>query len=124
MAKPDATTAQIVVPQVTRIQACPRSLALAVAHRDTRWQDQAWSEALWYKGKVTRRRFLGLSAAAGAVGAQMLVPASWRKAFGQARPYKLGTLQSLTGAAAPEGRMSLIGTELAVRRVNASGGIN
>jgi len=100
------------------------SSALAVARRDTRWQDQAWSEALWYSGKLARRRFLGLSAAAGAIGAQILVPAPWREAFGQTRPYKLGTLQSLTGPAAPEGRMSLIGTELAVRRINASGGIN
>jgi len=89
-----------------------------------RWQDQMWSQDLWYKGKVARRRFLGLSAAAGAIGAQMLVPAPWRDAFGQVWPFKLGTLQSLTGAAAPEGGRSLIGTELAVRRINASGGIS
>src|SRR5262245_17419555 len=89
-----------------------------------RWQDQTWSEPFWYKGKVARRRFIGLSAVAGAIGAQMLVPAPWRGVFGQTRPYKLGTLQSLTGPAAPEGRMSLIGTELAVRRINASRGIN
>src|SRR4029450_10393059 len=90
---------------------------------DMRWQDQEWSKDLWYRGKVARRRFLGLGAAAGAIGATMLVPAPWRRAFGQARPYKLGTLQPLTGAAATAGRMSLIGTELAVRRINA-GGIN
>ncbi len=89
-----------------------------------RWQDQAWSQDLWYRGKVTRRCVLGLSAAAGAIGAWMLVPPPWREAFGQARPYKLGTLQPLTGVAATAGRMSLIGTELAVRRINASGGIN
>src|SRR5262245_5551984 len=89
-----------------------------------RWQDQTWSEPFWYKGKVARRRFIGRSAVAGALGAQMLVPAPWRGVFGQTRPFKLGTLQSLTGRAAPEGRMSLIGTELAVRRINASGGIN
>src|SRR5262245_63573878 len=89
-----------------------------------RWQDQTWSEPFWYKGKVARRRFIGRSAVAGALGAQMLVPAPWRGVFGQTRPYKPGTLQALTGPAAPEGRMSLIGTELAVRRVNASGGIN
>src|SRR5262245_9690482 len=88
------------------------------------WQDQAWSQGLWYRGKVTRRRFLGLSVAAGALGAQVLVPPPWRHAFGQTRPYKLGTLQSLTGDAATSGRMSLIGTELAVRRINESGGIN
>jgi len=88
------------------------------------WQDQAWSKDLWYSGKVDRRRFLGLSAAAGAVGASMLVPPPWRDAFGQTRPYKIGALQPLTGAAASGGRMALIGTELAVRRINASGGIN
>jgi branched-chain amino acid transport system substrate-binding protein len=89
-----------------------------------RWQDQAWSKDLWYSGKVDRRRFLGLSTAAGAIGASMLVPAPWREAFGRAKPYKIGTLQPLTGAAASGGRMALTGTELAVRRINASGGIN
>ena len=88
-----------------------------------RWQDEAWSKALWYSGKVERRRFLGLSAAAGAIGASMLVPAPWREVFGQVRPYKIGALLPLTGAAATGGRMALIGTELAVRRINASGGI-
>jgi branched-chain amino acid transport system substrate-binding protein len=89
-----------------------------------RWQDQAWSKDLWYSGKIHRRRFLGLGAAAGAIGASMLVPPAWRDAFGQTRPYKVGTLQPLTGAAALGGRMALIGSELAVRRINASGGIN
>src|SRR5215471_1869672 len=89
------------------------------------WQDQAWSKDLWYSGKIARRRFLGLgAAAAGAIGAWMLVPAPWHGAFGQARPYRIGSLQSLTGAAAIAGRASLIGTELAVRRINASQGIN
>lgn len=89
------------------------------------WQDQAWCKGLWYRGKVARRRFLGLGvAAAGAVGAQMLVPAPWRHAFGRARPYKIGSLQPLTGTAATAARTALIGTELAVRRINASGGIN
>ncbi len=54
----------------------------------------------------------------------MLVPAPWHGAFGQARPYKIGSLQPLSGAAAIGGRMALTGTELAVRRINASGGIN
>jgi branched-chain amino acid transport system substrate-binding protein len=89
------------------------------------WQDQAWSQDLWYSGKIARRRFLSLgAAAAGAIGAWMLVPAPWRGAFGQARPYRIGSLQSLTGVAAIAGRASLIGTELAVRRINASQGIN
>ncbi|PYN13962.1 MAG: hypothetical protein DME06_05780, partial [Candidatus Rokuibacteriota bacterium] len=90
-----------------------------------RWQDQAWSRGLWYRGKVTRRTVLGLgAAAAGALGAVLLEPPPWRAAFGQAKPYRIGSLQPLTGAAAAGGRMALIGTELAVRRINGAGGIN
>ena len=67
-----------------------------------RWQDEPWAKDMWWSGKTTRRRFLGFSAAAaGAAGAVMLVPAPWREAFGQAKPYKLGTLQPLSGTAAP-----------------------
>jgi branched-chain amino acid transport system substrate-binding protein len=89
------------------------------------WQDQAWRKGLWYSGKVARRRFLGLGvAAAGALGASMLVPAPWRQAFGAARPYKIGSLQPLTGAGAIAGRSALIGLEVAMHRINASGGIN
>jgi branched-chain amino acid transport system substrate-binding protein len=89
-----------------------------------RWQDQAWSKDLWYSGKIHRRRFLGLSATAAAIGASVLIPPPWGNAFGQTQSYKIGTLQPLTGAAANGGRMAVIGTELAVRRINASGGIN
>jgi branched-chain amino acid transport system substrate-binding protein len=88
------------------------------------WRDEAWARDLWYRGKVTRRRFVGVGVAAGALGAAMLVPPPWRAAFGQARPYKLGSLQPLTGPAASGGRMALIGTELAVRRINAAGGVH
>ena len=53
-----------------------------------RWQSEAWAQDLWWSGKTTRRRFLALSAsAAGALGATMLVPAPWREAFGQAKPF-------------------------------------
>src|SRR2546422_9704366 len=39
---------------------------------------QDWSEAFWYRGKVTRRRLIGYgSAAAGALGARLPVPAPW-----------------------------------------------
>ena len=55
-----------------------------------RWHDESWAKEMWWSGKTTRRRFLGLSAtAAGALGATMLVPAPWREAFGQAKPYKI-----------------------------------
>lgn len=90
-----------------------------------RWQDEAWAKDMWWSGKTTRRRFLGLSAtAAGAVGATMLVPAPWREAFGQAKPYKIGAMQPLSGSAAVGGKTALVGTEMAVTRINASGGVN
>jgi branched-chain amino acid transport system substrate-binding protein len=90
-----------------------------------RWHDSPWAKDMWYSGKTSRRRFLGLSAtAAGAVGASMLVPAPWREAFGQAKAYKVGSLQPLTGAAAAGGITALVGTQMAVDRINKAGGIN
>ena len=90
-----------------------------------RWQDALWAKDMWWRGKTSRRRFLGLSAtAAGAVGATLLVPAPWREAFGQAKPYKIGTMQPLTGAAAAGGITALVGTQMAVDRINKSGGLN
>src|SRR6266852_2476197 len=74
---------------------------------------QDWGKTFWYRGKVTRRRLIGYgSAAAGALGASMLVPAPWQAAFGQAKPYKIGTEQPLAGV------------QMAVDRINKSGGIN
>jgi len=82
-------------------------------------------EEFWHRGKVTRRRLIGYSAAgAGALGASMLVPAPWQAAFGQAKPYKIGTLQPLSGAAAAGGKTALVGVQMAVDRINKSGGIN
>src|SRR5262245_34281056 len=40
-----------------------------------------WDDISWYSGKTTRRRLIGYGAAAGALGATMLVPAPWRPAF-------------------------------------------
>jgi branched-chain amino acid transport system substrate-binding protein len=76
----------------------------------------------WYRGKVTRRRVMGYGA--GAIGATMLVPAPWEKAFGQAKPYKIGTMQPLSGVAAAGGITALVGVQMAVDRINKSGGIN
>src|SRR5262245_58783308 len=54
------------------------------------WKEQKWAQDFWYSGKITRRKLLGYGAAsAGALGATMLVPAPWRPAFGQAKPYKI-----------------------------------
>jgi branched-chain amino acid transport system substrate-binding protein len=84
-----------------------------------------WDEAFWCSGKVTRRRLVGSSAkAAGALGAMMLVPAPWRAAFGTEKPYKIGSLQPLTGGAAVGGKTALVGIQMAVDRINKSGGIN
>src|SRR2546426_8824532 len=90
-----------------------------------RWQEEPWAQDLWWSGKTTRRRFLGLSAAtAAALGATMLVPAPWRKAFGQAKPYKVGIMQPLTGVAAAGGKTALVGSMMAIDRVNKTGGVN
>jgi branched-chain amino acid transport system substrate-binding protein len=84
---------------------------------------QDWK--FWYGGKVTRRCLVGWSAAsAGALGAAMLVPAPWRAAFGAEKPYKIGSFQSLSGAAALGGKTALVGLQMAVDRINKSGGIN
>src|SRR6516225_10047332 len=85
---------------------------------------QDWSEEFWYSGKVTRRRLIGYGTAAGALGATMLVPAPWQAAFGQAKPYKIGTEQPLSGAGAAGGKTALVGVQMAVDRINKSGGVN
>jgi branched-chain amino acid transport system substrate-binding protein len=92
-----------------------------------RWTEEKWAQAesFWYSGKTTRRRFLGFgAAAAGALGATVAVPAWWRDAFGQAKALKLGTLQPLSGAAAAGGKTALVGVQMAVDRLNKSGGLN
>ena len=91
------------------------------------WKEEKWAQAedFWYSGKTTRRRFLGLgAAAAGALGATVAVPAWWRSAFGQAKPYKVGVLQPLSGTGAAGGKTALVGTQMAVDRINQTGGIN
>ena len=86
---------------------------------------KANDSGFWYSGKVTRRRLIGYgTATAGALGATMLVPAPWREAFGQAKPYKIGTMQPLSGTAAAGGKTALVGVQMAVDRINKSGGIN
>src|SRR5262245_8022330 len=90
-----------------------------------RWHDEPWAKDMWWRGKTTRRKLLGLSAtAAGALGATMLMPAPWREAFGQAKPYKVGVLQPLTGTAAAGGKTALVGTQMATERINKAGGVN
>jgi branched-chain amino acid transport system substrate-binding protein len=86
------------------------------------WNDHDGSKEFWYRGKVTRRHLLGWGA--GTLGATILMPAPWRVAFGQAKPYKIGTIQPLSGAGAAGGKTALVGVEMAVDRINKSGGIN
>src|SRR5437899_2094637 len=81
-------------------------------------------EEFWHRGKVTRRRLIGYGTAAGALGATMLVPVPWQSAFGQAKPYKIGSLQPLSGSGAAGGKTALVGIQMAVDRINKSGGIN
>src|SRR5438132_7845917 len=81
-------------------------------------------EESWYSGKTTRRQLIGYGAAAGALGATMLVPAPWRAAFGAEKAFKVGTLQPLSGAAAAGGKTAVVGLQMAVDRINKSGGIN
>jgi branched-chain amino acid transport system substrate-binding protein len=89
------------------------------------WQEEKWAQRFWHSSKVTRRRLIGYGAAsAGALGAAMLVPAPWRAAFGQAKAYKIGSLQPLSGTAAAGGKTSLVGVQMAVDRINKMGGIN
>src|SRR6202022_885271 len=119
---------------------CPRAAAwLANAAHDSPLQPRPqrnnamvdkntthyFGEEFWHSGKVTRRRLIGDgSAAAGALGAMMLVPAPWRAAFGQAKPYKIGTLQPLSGLAAAGGKTAPLGEQMGVDRINKSGGVN
>src|SRR2546427_1637452 len=90
-----------------------------------RWHDEAWAKHMWWSGKTTRRKFLALSsAAAGAMGATIVVPAPWGEALGQAKPYKVGVLQPLSGTGAAGGKTALVGTQMAVERINHSSGVN
>ena len=90
----------------------------------TRWNEQDRpDDDFWYSGKLTRRRLVGWGA--GVIGTAMLVPAPWRAAFGAAaKPYKIGSLQPLSGAGAAGGKTALVGAQMAVDRMNQSGGIN
>jgi branched-chain amino acid transport system substrate-binding protein len=81
-------------------------------------------QEFWYSNKTTRRKVIGYGISAGALGATMLVPAPWQAAFGQARPYKIGSEQPLSGAGAAGGKTALVGVQMAAERINKSGGIN
>ncbi len=87
-----------------------------------KWKDEAWAQDIWYSGKLTRRTVVGWGG--GAIGAMMLVPAPWRAAFGAAAPFKIGSEQPLSGAGAAGGKTAVVGLQMAIDRINKSGGIN
>jgi branched-chain amino acid transport system substrate-binding protein len=90
-----------------------------------KYREEGWKQDVWYRGKITRRRLIGYGAiTASALGAAVLLPSPWRSAFGQIKPYKIGSLQSLSGVAAVAGKTALVGVQMAVDRINSSGGIN
>jgi branched-chain amino acid transport system substrate-binding protein len=68
----------------------------------------------------TRRRLLGWGAAGSAA---IMAPAPLRYAFATSKPYKIGSIQPLSGVAASGGKTALVGVQMAVDRINASGGI-
>jgi branched-chain amino acid transport system substrate-binding protein len=86
------------------------------------WKQEGWAQDIWYRGKLTRRRVIGWGG--GAIGAMILVPAPWRAAFGDTKPYKVGSEQPLSGAGAAGGRTAVIGLQMSADRINANGGIN
>src|SRR5215472_5776832 len=76
-------------------------------------------------GEVTRRRVLRSVAASGAVGlGATILPTPWLSVLGAAKPYKIGTMQPLSGSAAIIGKTALVGVQMAVDRINKAGGIN
>src|SRR5579885_2873855 len=76
-------------------------------------------------GGLTRRRLVGWGAAGGALafGGTMLNPGPWRIAIAETKPYKFGSIHSLTGPGAPVGKTALVGVQMAVDRINKAGGI-
>jgi branched-chain amino acid transport system substrate-binding protein len=87
-----------------------------------KWKEEKWAEDIWYRGKVTRRRIVGWGG--GAISAAMLLPVPWGSAFGQAKPFRVGTEQPLSGVGAAGGKTALVGLQMAVDRINKNGGIS
>ena len=72
------------------------------------------------EGRLTRRRALQV---AGAGAATIFAPAPLRFALAQSKPYRIGSEQPLTGVAALGGKTAIVGLQMAVDRINKSGGI-
>jgi branched-chain amino acid transport system substrate-binding protein len=74
------------------------------------------------KRVITRRRVLATSAAA--LGGASVSAVPWGVVFAQPKPFRIGTMQPLSGGAAIIGKTALVGVQMAVDRINKSGGIN
>jgi branched-chain amino acid transport system substrate-binding protein len=70
---------------------------------------------------LTRRRLLRWSAVGSA--AAVLAPAPLRFGLAASAPYKIGSIQPLTGGAAAVGKTALVGLQMAVDRINKDGGM-
>jgi branched-chain amino acid transport system substrate-binding protein len=68
----------------------------------------------------TRRRLIGWGAVGGAA---VMAPIPLRYALATSAPYKIGSLQPLSGGGAPIGQTALVGLQMAVDRINKNGGI-
>src|SRR6202790_552564 len=100
-----------------------RGLGLAERNREEGAQMGSDTEdRLGHRGVVTRRRVLASSAAV--LGGAGVSSVPWRVAFAQGKPYRIGTMQPLSGAAAIIGKTALVGIQMAVDRINKSAGIN
>ena len=71
--------------------------------------------------RTTRRQFLKISGAAAVAGATVRLHQA--PALAQAGPVKIGVLAAKAGVTAPVGESGLRGTQWAVERINAAGGI-
>ena len=74
-----------------------------------------------WNGPTRRRVLMGSSIG---LGAAVLSPLPLRFALAQSKPYRIGTMQPLSGAAAIIGKTALVGVQMAVDRINKAGGIN
>ncbi len=74
------------------------------------------------RGPLTRRSVLATGGIG--LGVAAMAPMPLRFALAQSKPFKIGTMQPLSGAAAIIGKTALVGVQMAVDRINKSGGVN
>ena len=70
---------------------------------------------------VSRRRVVETAVAGGALAVAAATPL--RYGLAQSAPYKIGSIQCLSGGAAAIGKSALVGLQVAVSRINKNGGI-